>query len=59
MSHSGKKKNKAEKNTKQVMEIAATLKKQNRNDPISSDVLGSYTGMTADREIPVQDADDL
>lgn len=26
---------------------------------VPSDVLGSYTGMTADGETPVQDADDL
>ena len=28
-------------------------------EPIYSDVLGSYTGMTYDDEAPVQDADDL
>lgn len=29
------------------------------NDPESTDVLGSYTGMARDGEAPVQDADDL
>lgn len=28
-------------------------------EPIVSDVLGSYTGMTKDGSAPVQDADDL
>ena len=34
--------------------------RQLRNDPIISDVTGSYTGRPEDpHEIPVQDADDL
>lgn len=40
-----------------------TAKPQNINpdheNDIYSDVLGSYTGMAADGEPPVQDADDL
>lgn len=31
----------------------------NTEEPIFSDVLGSYTGMTYDDDDPVQDADDL
>lgn len=29
------------------------------NNNVFSDVLGSYTGMTEDGEMPIQDADDL
>lgn len=42
-----------------VGEIARTLREQNRDDNISSDVLGSYTGMGEYDDYPVQDADDL
>lgn len=32
---------------------------QMANEPESTDVLGSYTGMARNQEPPVQDADDL
>ena len=41
-----------------VKEIAMTLREEG-DDEIQSDVNGSYTGMTNDGEVPVQDADDL
>lgn len=30
-----------------------------KNEPIPSDVFGSYTGITKDGDPPVQDADDI
>ena len=44
--------------SEKVKEIAMTLRKEG-DDEIQSDVNGSYTGMTNDGEVPVQDADDL
>ena len=40
------------------MREASVLPNQGRGD-ILSDVLGSYTGLTADGEVPEQDPDDL
>ncbi len=50
----------SEKNVDQedIEDIAKTLREEG-NEKIQSDVNGSYTGMTNDDEIPVQDADDL
>ena len=44
--------------SEKVKEIAMTLREEG-DDEIQSDVNGSYTGMTNDGEVPVQDADDL
>ena len=41
-----------------IKNVAVTLKNMNKGE-IPSDVLGSYTGITRDNELPVQDADDL
>lgn len=37
----------------------AKMRRSNKKACISTDVLGSYTGMGEDGEPPVQDADDL
>lgn len=53
-----------EQNTKQkqrghrIIALAATIRKQKQGE-IPSDLLGSYTGMGENGEIPEQDADDL
>ena len=39
-------------------ELIAVIRGQNRGD-IPTDVLGSYTGLCRDGDLPVQDADDL
>ena len=41
-----------------IKDIAFTLKKEGKGE-ITSDVNGSYTGLTIDGETPVQDSDDL
>ncbi len=46
------------KNTKDVRNKADGSAFTNKQK-IPSDVLGSYTGLTADWDAPVQDADDL
>ena len=46
------------KNTKDVRNEADGSAFTNKQK-IPSDVLGSYTGLTADWDAPVQDADDL
>lgn len=48
----------AGRNKEKIESIANTLRNEG-NGPITSDVAGSYTGMTIDGETPVQDADDL
>ena len=41
-----------------ISELIAVIRGQNRGD-IPTDVLGSYTGLCRDGDLPVQDADDL
>lgn len=52
------KKNEPQKNSKKIMDIAATLRNEKFNGPVS-DTQGSYTGTPVDGDRPVQDADDL
>ena len=53
-----KSKNSPQAKAEKVIEVAKTLREQNQGE-ISSDVLGSYTGLTKEGARPVQDADDL
>ncbi len=55
-----KKRKTEEENIKiyKIKSMAETMQNENKG-PVPSDVLGSYTGMTADNTKPVQDADDL
>lgn len=55
-----KKRKTEEENIKiyKIKSMAETMQNENKG-PVPSDVLGSYTGMTADNTNPVQDADDL
>ena len=41
-----------------ISELIAVIRGQNRGD-IPTDVLGSYTGLSRDGDLPIQDADDL
>lgn len=50
-------KNNKQKNKKETMESQNLNPKNSSN--VFSDILGSYTGVAADGEKPIQDADDL
>ena len=60
MSHTRKRANREPEDVKiyNIKNVAGTLDSMNKG-PVPSDVLGSYTGMSADETEPEQDADDL
>ena len=53
-----KQKNKREERGHRIITLAATIRQQNQEE-IASDILGSYTGLDEDGKEPEQDADDL
>ena len=52
------KKQKNESHGRRIIALTAVIRRQNQGE-IPSDVLGSYTGMDENGEVPEQDADDL
>ena len=52
-------KKKTDDNNTAVVNAATNALKNEGRGEILSDILGSYTGMAADGDAPVQDADDL
>ena len=53
-----KQKQKNDSHGRRIIALTAVIRRQNQEE-ISSDVMGSYTGMDENGEIPEQDADDL